>query len=286
MSSFFVYFFCIKSSGHSSETIDTMKTTSMKNKIVFATCVLAILTLTNCSPKAFQSGSSSTNSSNNNFGNDAEAPASPGATTPDAISKLDLKGTVDSTNPTLGSGMNGAVAFDFDKVRGEFIVMLPFPGGIMFTPPPGTFSKYPDITFQTMFDAEGRAKLAIRIPIKYVLKGVNMLPAAKLPNGDPLPAMPAGYGELPSLAMSFPQQNNTQITLYIGVNAIGLFATLPDKFAQIPIGFSLPIKNADKSKTFGYLTFVPAKGTYEPGLFLSTLIPPSVARLLEDYFHL
>lgn len=255
----------------------------MKNKILFTTCVLALMTLISCSPKGFQtSGSGSGNSS-------ANGTPSPGGNTtlPDnPLSKLDFKGTVDSSSTPAGSTMHNALAFDLDKDRGEFIVMIPFPTGFMFTPPPGAFSKYPDITFQSMIDGEGRMKLAIRIPLKYVLKGVSTLPAARLPNGDSLPAMPAGYGELPSLGLSFPQQNNTQINLYIGINAIGLFVTLPDKLAQIPFSFTLPIKNQDKSKTFGYLTFVPQKGSYAPGLFLSTLIPPSMARILEDHFHL
>lgn len=269
-----------------------MKTTTMKNKIIFATCILSALALTSCSPKGLSSGTSSGNSANTSLGNggssNSDSSSSTGGDTSTAspIDTVDLKGAVETSNTLLGSSMNGALTFDFDKTRGEFIVMLPMPGGIMFTPPPGAFSNYPDITFQNMFDAQGRPKLAIRIPIKYVLKGVSLLPAASLPNGDPLPAMPAGYGELPSLGLTFPQQNNTQISLYIGVNAIGLFMTLPDKFAQIPFGFSFPIKNADKSKTYGYLTFVPAKGTYAPGLFLSTLIPANVARILEDYFHL
>ena len=90
---------------------------------------------------------------------------------------------------------------------------------------------------------------------------------------------------MPSLALSFPQHNNTQITLYIGINAVGLFVTLPDKVA-IPFGFQFPIKNSDKSKTFGYMSYVPKKGDFAPGLFLSTLIPPSMARVLEDYFKL
>ncbi len=197
----------------------------------------------------------------------------------DPIAHLDFKGRVESSDST-----NDALAFDFDKTRGEFIIMIPMPSGILFSPS-GSFSMYPDITFSPLIDSSGRMKFAVRVPIKYVIKGATSLPPSRLPNGDDLPAMPAGYRELPSLGLSFPQQNNTQITLYIGVNAVGLFVSLPNNTA-LPFGFTLPIKNSDKTRTLGFLSYVPKKGTFTPGLFVSSLVPPNMARILEDYFHL
>ncbi len=208
----------------------------------------------------------------------AIGPNSPGVLV-DPVSKLDFKGRVESNDSN-----NKALAFDFDKTKGEFIIMIPMPSGVLFTPS-GSFNNYSDITFSPIIDSAGQMKFAVRIPLKYIIKGAAFLPAARLPNGDLLPAMPAGYGELPSLALSFPQHNNTQITLYLGVNAIGLFVTLPSNVA-LPFGFTLPIKNTDKSKTFGYLSYVPAKSGFAPGLFVSSLIPPAMARILEDNFHL
>ena len=214
------------------------------------------------------------------------ASSTPGANTPNvtapAIDSVQMKSYVeDNTN-----GFNGALAFDLDKVRGEFIIMIPLPAGMIFTPS-GSFSNYPDITYGPIFDAEGRMKIAVRVPVRYVLKGVQFGSPSRLPNGDPLPAMPAGQGELPGLALTFPQ-NSTQITLYIGLNALGLFASLPEGSAldKIPFGFTLPLKSQDKTRTFGYLTFVPKKGTYAPGLFISTGVPANMARILEDYFKL
>lgn len=238
--------------------------------------IAAVTLLTNCAKEKLQVNVPSTGTPATD-GSLGTTPPVPGV---DPVSQLDFKGRVESSDST-----NNALAFDFDKSRGEFIVMLPMPLGFSFSLPSGAFAKYPDITFTTMFDSSGRMKFAVRIPVKYVLKGASFLPAASLPNGDPLPAMPAGYGELPSLGLTFPQNDNTQITLYIGINAIGLFVSLPEK-AAIPFGFTLPIKNSDKSKTFGYMSYVPPKGTYAPGLFISTLVPASMARILEDYFHL
>lgn len=246
------------------------------NKVsLLAFLLVALFTLPNCSKPQLQQKvlGSGTSGSDGTFGGGS------GANPLDPIAQLDFKGRVESSD-----GNNNALTFDFDKSRAEFIVMIPMPSAMPFLPY-GSFNNRPDITFSPIVDANGRMKFAVRIPAKYILKGAAFLPATKLPNGDALPAMPAGYGELPSLALSFPQNSNTQITVYIGVNAVGLFVTLPEKLA-IPLGFQLPIKNSDKSKTLGFMTYVPQKGTYAPGLFLSTLIPPSMARILEDHLRL
>lgn len=240
--------------------------------------ITAMISLSNCSGGSIQKGSLNLDGGTNN--GQSTPNTGGGGTTPDPLAAVDLQGRVDSKD-----AFSNALAFDLDKTRGEFIIMLPMPSGFSFYSPVGSFSQYPDITFSTIIDSAGVMKFAVRIPIKYIIKGTSFLPPSKLPNGDPLPAMPAGYGELPSLALNFPQSNNTQVTLYLGVNAIGLYITLPDN-AALPFGFQLPIRNADKTKTFGYITYVPKKFTYAPGLFISTIIPPSMARILEDYFHL
>ncbi|OFZ31464.1 MAG: hypothetical protein A2622_02455 [Bdellovibrionales bacterium RIFCSPHIGHO2_01_FULL_40_29] len=246
-------------------------------KIFTATLLISsVLLLTNCGKEHIkQSSLAETTNTDGSLGGITPTPQ-PGV---DPVSQLDFKGRIES-----GDTNNNALAFDFDKSRGEFIIMIPMPSGFLFTPS-GSFNNRPDITFSPIIDSDGRMKFAVRVPVKYILKGATFLPPASLPNGDPLPKMPAGYGELPSLGLTFPQHDNTQITLYIGINAVGLFVTLPDK-AALPFGFTLPVKNSDKSKTFGYLSYVPKKGTYAPGLFVSTLIPASMARILEDYFHL
>jgi hypothetical protein len=211
-----------------------------------------------------------------------------GTTTPIVVSpnidSVDMKSRVDDSSNKMG--FNGSLAFDIDKNRGEFVIMLPMPQGVVFTPS-GSFTKYPDITFTPMFDGTGKMKMAVRVPVKYLLKGITTVPATSLPNGDPLPAMPAGKSELPSLALSFPSQNNTKISLYIGLSAVGLFMTLPDKAAfPLPINITLPLKNSDKTRTFGYLTYVNAKNGHQPGLFISAVVPPEFARILEDHFGL
>ncbi len=251
----------------------------MKNQMKVLIAILAATVLTNCSPKAFQAGVSSVTGNENGGQSIGSAPSTTPTSKP--IDTVDMQGLVESTQ---APSYNKALTFDFDKKRGEFIIMIPFPSGVFFSPS-GSFPSHPDITYGPAMDAQGAEKLAVRIPIKYIIKGVSLLPTARLPNGDILPRMPQGYGELPSLALSFPSQNNMQVSLYLGVNAVGLFVTLPENIA-IPFGFSFPVKSADKTKTFGFLTYVPPKGIYPPGMFVSSIIPANVSRILEDYFHL
>jgi len=260
-----------------------------KNRNFILTTILASLTTATlslgCSPKAFQSQtvssslSDNTTSGTDNTGNPDTTP-SPTAN----IDHIDLKGKVQDGSGVFG--FNGVLAFDFDKTNGVFIIMVPMPSGVMFNPS-GSFSKYPDIKFGPVFDATGKMKMAIRVPLKYVTKGINSINPAKLPSGEDLPSMPAGKNELPSLALQFPQNNNVQLHLYIGINALGVYMTLPAQTSlPLPFNITLPLKNKDKTLTTGYLTYITAKGTYAPGLFVSTIIPASVARVLEDYFHL
>ena len=240
---------------------------------------LIIVVSTSCSQSGFQSENlSSTNTPNPTANNPSgqntnESPAT-------NLDDINLQGRVDSNN----SQFKNALAFDFDKTKGEFIIMLPMPSGFYFTPNV-SFSKYPDIRLTTLIDPQtNRMKLALRIPVKYIVKGMQTTEPSKLPNGDELPLMPQGYQELPSLALNFPA-NNTEVHLYIGVNAIGLYMSLPKNLA-IPVGFTFPIRSPDKSVTYGAMTYVPIKGNHPPGIFVSSLVPAKVSRILEDYFHL
>lgn len=253
----------------------------MKSKILIL--MIVGIVVTGCSPKGFQSQSALTQDSSNTLagvgdGNSNVPPVNA------SLDSVDLKGQVQDSSGVLG--FNNALAFDFDKTRGEFIIMVPMPSGMIFTPT-GAFNNYPDIRFSPLFDASGKMKMAVRIPIKYVLRGINTINPTRLPSGESLPAMPAGKDELPSFALQFPQSGNVQLNLYVGINALGLYMSLPPSASlPIPFNITLPIKNKAKTVTSGYLTYVTAKNGYDSGIFVSTIIPPSIARILEDNFHL
>lgn len=249
-------------------------------KIYSLVLLVPIMTLMSCAKGQLESQS---NLSSLTGGNTGSSITPPTTATPD-ISSLDLKGQVVDGSNVLGS--NGSLALDFDKTKGEFIIMVPMPSGMIFGAT-GSFSQHSDIRFSPVYDATGKMKMAVRVPVHYVIKGLNTVQPTTLPSGEALPAMPAGLNELPSLGLSFPLQNNVKLHLYVGVNALGLFMTIPqDTHFQLPINITVPVKTKDKSKTLGYVTYVSPKNNFEGGLFVSTTIPATVARVLEDYFKL
>lgn len=193
----------------------------------------------------------------------------------------DLNGTINSNKAEY----NGFLSFKFDKTTGEFIISVPVPGDL-FISTQGSIKQLPGARWVTQMGSDGRPRLAIRIPANLILKGVNFLPPGALPSGDALPMMPSGQGELPSLALELPTKSDkTQLYLYIGVNAVGVFVTLPPNMA-LPLQFTFPIRNKDKSRTLGYFTYVPPKLNAAPGLFVSALVPRDIAAALEDYLGL
>ena len=109
-----------------------------KNRNLILTTILASLIIatfaSGCSPKSFQSQNSSLSSSNGNNSNGAEeTPNTDTPTTPVAnIDNIDLKGKIEDGSGVLG--FNNALAFDFDKTNGVFIIMVPMPSGLIFNP--------------------------------------------------------------------------------------------------------------------------------------------------------
>lgn len=249
----------------------------MKNRYTLGLLATLSMLSFSCSKGQFAT-SSSTPTCVENCGLDTGGGSNGGSSSPD-FSQLD--GNIASNKAEY----NNFLSLSFDKIKGEFIVAIPLPEGFFpFTQ--GNITGLPGARYSTIIGADGKAKLAVRIPAEYVLKGVKFLPPAKLPNGDDLPAMPAGKGELPGLAMEIPTNSSkSKVYLYVGVNAVGLFVTLPES-VKIPIGFTFPIRNKDRSRTLGYFTYVPYKVVYPAGLFVSSIIPPELAQALMKYLDL
>jgi hypothetical protein len=202
---------------------------------------------------------------------------------PALLEKVDIDGFIENASDYGLTGTTGATSVSFDKEKLELVLYLPMPGNIFFSIPQIGIPNHPDIIVGTEFDAVGTLRLKIRIPVKYVLKGINLKDGARLPSGEALPPTPAGSGELPGLAIEFPSQ---KLFLYIGVNSLGAYITLPDNVAHplIP-NITAKIKNKQKD-IVGYLTYVSPKNGFQPGLFLGTRVPPKFAKFLEDYLGL
>ncbi|MES2854831.1 MAG: hypothetical protein V4692_03155, partial [Bdellovibrionota bacterium] len=125
--------------------------------------------------------------------------------------------------------------------------------------------------------ADGSSALALRIPLEKYLHGIEFLPAKRLPNGDPLPAIPDG--ELPSLAVKISRWADIKATIYLAPQVVGIYVNSP---IDPRISITLPIRNAARTRTWGYLSSVPKKGDFDGGFFLSFAMPDAIARMIDD----
>ncbi|HRO67337.1 MAG TPA: hypothetical protein PL182_07225 [Pseudobdellovibrionaceae bacterium] len=239
----------------------------------FAALILAAGLLGGCS-SGFQGSSStapSAGSGNNGQGD--------GGTAPNPIQNLDLKGYIN------GGNYDETQTFDFDRTRGELIVRIPLGMDPSVFIGVGSIPQLPGVSFYTTMNSDGNYHFVMSIPVRYVLRGVTTLPSNRLPSGDPLPMMPAG--ELPSVAFTLNPNSSRKAYLYLGVDAVGLYVEsewLTCKGACGSLRLSFPIRNQSKSKVVGYFSLIGGKSTATGGVFISSIIPPEIARILDDYF--
>lgn len=218
-------------------------------------------------------GDSTQGSNGDNSGQGGTATPTPTPQTPSAYDKLDMNAYVGS-----GSYENEHV-LSLDKANNALLLYLPLP--------PGPFSSLyidvPDVKgvkIATVLDSQQKARVAVSIPLKLIVKDKITLPAATtLPGGRALPMMPSG--EYPSLALGLNQNSDNKMFLYFGVNAVGMF--LESSYFPEYIGITAPIKNKAGTRTLGYFTIVPKQGANKGGLFLSFILPNDLARIIDDH---
>ncbi|HWU43728.1 MAG TPA: hypothetical protein VN132_09830 [Bdellovibrio sp.] len=227
----------------------------------------SILLLSACSGGGFTSLSSAGKNSDQSTGG-----GSSGGTTPSAYDKLDMEGYVS------GGSYDNNFAVSLDKTNNALVVNLPIPAG----PFSNLYVDIPNLKgakIKTYYNSNNLPQVAISVPLQYVLHGVTTLPSSKLPNGNPLPAMPSG--EAPSLAFGLNQNSENKVYLYIGVNAVGLY--IESSYIPQYIGMTFPIKNKAQTQILGYLTIVPKSGTYNGGIFTAVPLPNDVAKIIDDH---
>lgn len=213
----------------------------------------------------------------------------PSVPAPNPIDTVDMKGYVNSAN-SLFSQYDKVQTLDLDKEAGELIVSMPLGLDSSIVVGGGTVPQLPGVTFYTNIGSDGKTYLVVRVPVRYFLRGVTTIPANRLPNGDPLPKMPAG--EYPSVAFDLNTigPDGKKVYLFVGVDAIGVFieSTLPscaDLHLPFCVNvFSFDIKNTDKTKVVGSFSIVMPKAPYLGGFFISTVLSPELARILDEYF--
>nr|WP_295900518.1 hypothetical protein [uncultured Bdellovibrio sp.] len=244
------------------------KTTSLMVALIATTTLLAA-----CSKDGFQTlpaaGGNTSQGSSDNSGQGTTPTPKP----PSAYDKLEMSGIVG------GTSYENEQVIALDKNNNALLLYLPLP--------PGPFSNiYIDVPnvkgvkIQTVLDSQQKARVAVSIPLKLIVKDkVTLPPANSLPGGRALPMMPSG--EFPSLALGLNQNSDNKIYLYFGVNAVGMF--MESSFFPEYLGITAPIKNKAGTRTLGYFTIVPKAGVNNGGLFLSFILPNDLAKIIDDH---
>ncbi|MBX9768769.1 MAG: hypothetical protein K2X47_15960 [Bdellovibrionales bacterium] len=204
----------------------------------------------------------------------------PGATCPgqlvvDPVTE-DLWKTVDLSGAVSGGPYFEANAIGLDRGSQSIDLKLPLPQnpfGQEFT---ADIPELPGAKIGLVQDASGHWSVALRVPLKYLIKGVDVGVPGKLPNGDELPGIPGG--EKPIYALDVHRLGRT-ITVYIGLQAAAVFVPTPEFNPYVALGF--PIRNQSQRQVVGYFSTVPKKTTFAGGFYMAAVIPDSVARVLE-----
>lgn len=242
-----------------------MKLATPKN--LFAVIAVASL-LSGCS-KGFESATPSGNSGqSNNNGSQGNTP-----TGPSEFEKLDMSSYVS------GGNYDNEQVLALDKANNALLLFLPIPGA--FTSVNIDIPELKGVKITTILDSQQKARVAISIPLKLVVKDkVTTLPTSStLPGGRPLPMMPSG--EYPSLGVAINANGENKVYLYMGVNAVGIF--VESGFFPEYLGITAPIKNKAGTRTLGYFTIVPKQGQNKGGLFLSFLMPKDLATIIDNH---
>ncbi len=169
-----------------------------------------------------------------------------------------------------------AVVFDMTLLELQISAPLMLPGGPVIEIP---IRQIPGAYYKLGYNPNGDYQLSIHIPFREILKASNEV-ADELPNGEPLPSIPGG--EKPNWAY-FIDDNPIDYYVYLGSSIAATFIPTPDIDRLFLFPVTLPLKNKSKTKTLGYLSIVPSKNGYDGGIFVSTKIPNSLARFLDDF---
>lgn len=205
----------------------------------------------------------------------SSAPQGPGVEDPagHAPEVPDVKSTVS------GGFADQVSVLQLDPEKGELLLTIPLGKSINVTisERPINEEKLPGARIYSATGTDGNKYIVVAVPLRYVLRNVTQIPAGKLPNGDPLPNMPAG--ELPTIALSISNSNNVKVHLFVGTDALGVFVESP--FNPF-LALDYDILNRSQQK-IGVLALIPAKATYQGGFFLGIRLRPELARALDSF---
>lgn len=183
-----------------------------------------------------------------------------------------------------GGSFDGQLLIQIDPTTQSLIFFLPIPFPSLLVPIASfDIPQLPGASVYQVTDASGATSIAVRMPLKYMIKGATLAPYNTLPNGDPLPRMPVGENR--GFAIAFPQTPDIKLNLYVSANAAAAFIEipalqLPDEWLRLTLGF--PIKNATGTQEVGYLAFVPNKATFPSGVYVASRLPRELAIVIDE----
>lgn len=247
--------------------------------------ISSMIFLVQCSPGGFRpvsspvSDTTKSGSGSDGSGSTEDAAAKRQKELEKIITNADMSGIVDQ-------GVDGSSTvrvIDFDRKNGLYLMRIPMTafGSVMSLDM--TFPEYPGMRLY-LEHINSLPYITIAIPVKYVLRNVTEVPA-KLPNGDRVPLFMAG--EPPSKGILLTPNRERKIYLYLSAEAFGLFAEtsfnpLPVQLNELSI--AIRDKGGSTKPALGYLTFVPKKGEYNGGFFVSSKIDPKLGKILDEYY--
>ncbi len=169
-----------------------------------------------------------------------------------------------------------------NKVEKTIILTIPFSDNV-FPELQVEVAQLPGAKLVSRLNSENKTVLEFHVPITYLLRGANFGDPQRLPNGDPLPAIPGG--ELPGFELSVPIKDVT-LHIYLGAEVLGIYVEVPfDPYVKLTFPIKTSKEDGSQERTLGYLTSVPVKKPYRGGFFLSLLLPPDLARALDELLN-
>jgi hypothetical protein len=185
----------------------------------------------------------------------------------------------------------GRLILEMDRINEAVVLVLPLPTEILALLGPIPSIRFPDLPGAHL-DVRPDGMLAVSIPLKYIVRnGKFKDPSFQrlLPNGDPLPAFPAGEGNGFALEIT----RKYKIHLYIGVNAAAVFIETPDLDKTLNCGNSpicpplgpWQVLNENGQQIIGYVSLVYSKGNYHSGAYVTGQFPDGLAAFIDDHLR-
>lgn len=255
--------------------------------------LLLIMTLFSCSPKGFNSTSSTDDGTNTGQGNKesnniddripdgTENPGGGGSGGGNTNQPTKTSPEIDGLIQSNQAESRNKLAYTLDKETKEIVVSAPLPLGVQISSA-GTIKEIPGLRYGTEIDANNKPLFVVRIPARHIVEGIKGLTKGKLPNGNYLPLMPTGFGELPSAQAPLKIGNkNFNMHIYIEKRALAVLIEVPS--LNVIVDYTSSIRSKDKSTILGYFGLLAGSSRSNPGLFISFLPNKSLTSQIEEF---